>query len=52
MIEFLLNGKSKKKENIYKDVMQNPEKFILTMEVENGEEIVIKVKRKETQIAK
>ena len=32
--------------------MKNPEKFILTMEVENGEEIVIKVKRKETQIAK
>ena len=47
MIEFILNGKTKKKSNIYKDLMEMPEKFVLTMEVENSDEIVVRVKRKD-----
>lgn len=47
MIEWILNGKSKKKKtSIYKDVMDNPEKYILTMMVDDTNEIVIRVRKK------
>ena len=54
MIDFILNGKSKKKSNIYKDVMEHPEKYIWTRTVEDNEEkeIVVRIKKKCTSIAK
>lgn len=56
MLSLLLDKKSKiKKASIYKDIIDNPEKYILTLEVEknkesaNEKEVVIRIKKKTSQ---